>query len=140
MIMQRLDTYDKMPEGMRRYLSQYGWHFSRKLCECAIKGMRTLNKTTGKKEPLEMTSKETVEDLLKKYNLNIDNCKGYDAVYVWHMAKADYFKSSVVDEAHLALFVKDYLDDPDGYDGVAMTRYLADCIGKGEPIIWSEYI
>ena len=138
--MQRLDTYDTMPTAMRQYLSQHGWHFSKKLCECAVKDMRTLNKATGKKEPLEMTPKETVEETLKKYGVKLDNSKGYDAVYVWHMAKADYFKSSIADEQHLALFVKDYIDDVDGYAGIALTRYMADCIGSGTPIEWEDVI
>ena len=138
--MHRLDTYDTMPSAMRQYLSQHGWHFSKKLCECAVKDMRTLNKATGKKEPLEMTPKETIEETLKKYGVKLDNCKGYDAVYVWHMAKADYFKSSIADEQHLALFVKDYIDDVDGYSGIALTRYMADCIGSGTPIEWEEML
>ena len=32
---QRLDTYDKMPLAMKNYLSLYGWHFSKKMCEWA---------------------------------------------------------------------------------------------------------
>lgn len=27
---QRLDTYDRIPPAMADYLSQYGWHFSKK--------------------------------------------------------------------------------------------------------------
>ena len=137
---QRLDTYDTLPAGMREYLSRNGWHFSKKLCECAVKAMRTINKATGKKEPVEMTPKETVDETLKKYGVKIEKDKGYDVAYVWHMAKSDYMKSSIADEQHLALFVKDYLDDPDGYDGIALTRYMADCIGKGEPITWEDVL
>lgn len=135
---QRLDTYDTLPQAMREYLSRNGWHFSKKLCECAVKKMRTLNKASGKEEAVEMATKEAVEETLKKYGVRLENDKGYDAVYVWHMAKADYFKGSVADELHLALFVKDYLDDVDGYDGVALTRYMADCIGSGTPIEWED--
>ena len=56
------------------------------------------------------------------------------------MAKADYFKSSIADEQHLALFVKDYIDDVDGYSGIALTRYMADCIGGGTPIEWEDVL
>ena len=30
---QRLDTYDRIPPAMADYLSQYGWHFSKKMLE-----------------------------------------------------------------------------------------------------------
>jgi hypothetical protein len=28
----------------------------------------------------------------------------------------------------------------DGYDGLPMTRFYADCIGSGNPIIWEDVI
>ena len=84
--------------------------------------------------------KEEVEELLKKYGIKLEKDAGYDCVYVANMAKADYYKSSIMDEAHLALFVKDYIDDPDGYDGLPFTRFYADCIGSGTPIIWDDML
>ena len=35
---QRLDAYDRFPSGMKEYISQYGWHFSKKMCEWAFHG------------------------------------------------------------------------------------------------------
>lgn len=129
-----------MPSGMREYLDTYGWHFSKKLCEWAVSNMKKISPGTGKIEKAQMMSKDEVEELLKKQGIVIDNCKGYDHVYVANMAKADYWKSSIDDDAHLAKFIKDYLDDYDGYDGVAMTRFYADCIGEGTPIVWEDMI
>ena len=79
-------------------------------------------------------TKESLDTMLKSNNITIENDVGYDSVYVLNMAKSDFHGSSLPDEAHLIRFVKDYLDDPDGYEGVAMTRFYADCIGKGEII------
>ena len=31
-------------------------------------------------------------------------------------------------------YIKDYVDDKDGYDGLPFTRFYADCIGSGTPI------
>ena len=56
------------------------------------------------------------------------------------MCKADYLGSSVPDEQHLALFVKDYVDDPDGYPELPFTRFYGDCIGTGTPIPWEDVI
>jgi hypothetical protein len=36
----RLDTYDDMPSGLKKYLSYYGWHFNKNLCDFAVKHMR----------------------------------------------------------------------------------------------------
>ena len=41
--MDRLDYYDILPEGMDAYLSNYGWHFSKKMCEWAVSNMRDRN-------------------------------------------------------------------------------------------------
>ena len=60
--------------------------------------------------------------------------------YVYHMAKSDFFESSIISEQYLLQFVKDYLDDIDGYDGKALTRFYADCIGSGTPIMWEDMI
>lgn len=130
--------YDKLPSGMKEYLSAYGWHFSKKMCEWAVGNMKV--EKNGKKEKLEAMKKDEVEELLKKFGVKLEHDKGYDCVYVANMAKNDFYKSSIQDDAHLALFIKDYIDDVDAYPGMPFTRFYADCIGKGEPIIWSEFI
>ena len=135
----RLDgNHDNFPSGMREYLDAYGWHFSKKMCEWAVSKMKKKNPSTGKSEPIDYVEKDKVDEILKKYNIQIENDKGYDRSYIFHMARADYLKSSITDEQHLAMFVKDYLDDEDGYPDIAFTRFYADCIGKGEPINWLD--
>ena len=131
----RLDSYDTIPKAMRAYLSNYGWHFNKKLCEWAISMMRDRNKAK-----LPLMDKEKVESLLKQHGVEITADKLYDAMYVLHMAKADFMGSSIVDEQHLAKYVGDYLNDPDGYDGIALTRFYADCIGKGIGIEWEDVL
>lgn len=89
------------------------------------------------KAKLSMYDREKVESMLKQHGVEIPMEQIYDAVYVLHMARADYMGSSIADEAHLAKFVGDYLNDPDGYEEVALTRFYADCVGKGIGIDWS---
>ena len=133
--MNRLDYYDILPAGMDAYLSHHGWHFSKAMCKWAISNMRDRN---GRK--VQMKSKDEVESILMVYKVDVKNNKGYDAVFVMHMAISDYFGSSIVDEAGLAKYVKDVLDDEDGYDGIAFTRFLADCNAKGVPVDWEDMI
>lgn len=82
-----------------------------------------------------VTPKDTITQMFKNHNINIDNNIGYDVVFVYHMAKSDFLGSSLTDEKNLLQYVKDYIDDPDGYDGLPMTRFYADCIGSGTPIM-----
>lgn len=42
-----------------------------------------------------------------------------------------YLGSSVPDGLHLCLYVKDVIDDVDGYDGIAFNRWYADMCRKG---------
>lgn len=130
----RLDGRGKMPSGMEDYLSTYGWHFSKKLCDWACKRMQP---KTGKMTPY---TKDEVLSLLQRSGVTLTNDVGYDSVYVANMAKADYMGSSLANEQYLAKFIKDYLDDPDGYEEVAMTRFYADMIGKGIPIMWEDML
>lgn len=133
--MARLDYYDIMPAGMDAYLSHYGWHFSKAMCEWAVSKMRDKkgNRVTRK-------GKDDIESILKKYGVEIENDFGYDKVFVFHMGMSDYYGGSIPDEAHLAQYVKEVLDDKDGYEGIAFTRFLADCNGKGTPVLWEEMI
>lgn len=130
-----MDYYDMLPSGMEAYLSVYGWHFSKKMCEWAVSMMKDRN---GAK--IKMMKKEEVDAALKTNGIELENNHGYDAVFVMHMGLSDYFGSSIPDEMHLARYVKDVLDDRDGYEGIALTRFLADCGAKGVPVIWEDVI
>lgn len=129
---------ERMPYGMEEYLSAYGWHFNKKLCEWAVSKMRRRDRNTGDEESIRMLSKEDLDTVFRRYGIEPSDFVAYDAVYVYHMAMSDYFGNSLIDERHLVLFVKDYLGDIDGYKEVAMTRFYADCIGRGEMPDWED--
>ena len=133
--MNRLDYYDILPAGMDAYLSSYGHHFSKRMCEWAVSKMRDM---TGNR--VKMKTKEQVDSIIKAHGVEIENDYGYDSVFVYHMGVSDYLGSSIIDEKHLVMYIKDTLDDRDGYDGIAFDRFIADCSGKGVPIIWEEVI
>lgn len=133
-IMTDLTQYDIKPEGMINYLRYNGPHFSKKLAEWAISKM----KKDGK--PLQATSKQDIDKVMQALNISINNNMLYDYVYVFNMAKADFYGSSLENEKQLAKYVKDYIDDEDGYDGIAFNRFLADCARKGIAIDWESMI
>ena len=49
-------------------------------------------------------------------------------------SKEDYLGSSIKDENHLALYVKDTIDDVDASNETTFRRWLATMIGNGMPI------
>lgn len=127
--------YDDFPSGMKAYLSQYGWHFSKAMCEFAVSRMKD---RSGNK--LEMYTKEKVDALLKQHNIELKNKEGYDYIYACNMGVADYLGSSVPNTQYLAMFVRDYVDDVDAPEGKTFCRFYADCIAGGVPLIWEDML
>lgn len=132
-------SYDEIPEGMKRYINNYGCHFNKKLCEEAVSRMKKKdsNDNVVKIRPY---TKEDVENLFETYSIRPKRNKLYDAVYVANMCKADFLDSSVVDEEHLVKYVKDVLDDADAKDGYVFNRFYADTIFMNNPIEWDDVI
>lgn len=126
-----LNTYDDRPASMKRYLKYYGQHFNKKLCDFAVSQM------DHGKTPV---PKESVQNILNKHNITLDNNQLFDFVYVYNMGNNDFLGSSILDEKHLALYVKDVIDDEDGYDGIVFNRWYADTVVKGIPIEWDEML
>lgn len=135
-----LTDYNPIPDDMRAYLRNYDYSFSRKACEFAVSLMRKDNPVTKKPERIEPWSREQVDDLLKRNNITLENNIGYNYVYIANMVKADYYKSSIVDEAHVALAIKDIIDDVDGSPYAIFLCWMAKMDAIGEPIEWSELI
>ena len=136
---ERLDAHDRMPEGIRADLEKNGWSFSKKMCEFAVGRMKSRGDEKGGGKRTVLT-KEKVDKLLETYGIALKNDNGYDSVYVANMAMADYWGSSIEDEQHLALFVRDYIDDADAYAGLPFTRYFADLIGSGTNVPWEDVL
>ena len=126
-----LNTYDDRPSSMKRYLKYYGRHFNKKLCEFAVSKMNH-----GKP----IIKKERADEILKTYNVTLDNNELYDYVYVINMGNNDFMGSSIIDERHLALYVKDVIEDQDGYDGMIFNRWYADTVSQGLPIEWDDML
>jgi hypothetical protein len=129
-----LDMYDELPKYMRKYLQNYGWHFNKALCQYAV----SLMKKGGK--PLESLFKEYVDKMLSINGVKLAKNVGNDYVFVANMGKADYYGSSITDEKHLALYIKDTIDDEDAGDGTTMRRWYATMVANGEMIDWEEFI
>ena len=119
----------------KKYLKLYGPHFTKKLCEFAVSLME------DEQGEIKMITKEELEAKLKQCNIKLQYDKLYDAVYVANMCKADFLGKSVPnDDIHLCMYVKNVIDDPDGYDGQVFNRWISDVKGTHTTVDWSEFV
>ena len=72
----------------------------------------------------------------------IYNCDktNHSIIFVANMCKADYYGSSITDEKHFALYIKDTIDDEDAGDGTTMRRWYATMVANGVMVDWEEFI
>ena len=120
---------------MEEYLAEYGFHMNKRLFDFATSEM-----VDRAGNPLKVWDKEKTETFLKANGVSLRNNHGHDSAYVLNMARADYWGGSLTDEAHLAQFVKDYLDDPDGAKTRAFDEYYIMTVALGIPIFWDEML
>lgn len=132
---QSLDIYDDIPFGMKSYIRHMGWHFNKKALDYAVSVMR--GKGDAKIEPW---TKEQVDAMLTKYGIKLSNDVLYDSTYVANKIKADNWGSSISDEQHAALHIKDTIDDPDAGDGEVFAMWYAAMVRRGIPIDWDEIL
>ena len=118
-----------------QYLSYYGRHISKPLYEWAVSQME---KKDGSR--IKPQDKESVKERMKTFGVVVKNDKAYDIPYVWAMGSADYLGSSIPDEIHLAKFVADYLDDPDGSKTRAFDELYAKTLAIDMPLVWEELL
>lgn len=110
------------------YIQKHGAHFNDKLLEFAINIMKQKHKDFV---PM---GKESVDKLFAQYKNDLDY------VYIANMCKADYYGSSIKDDEHLALFIKDTIEDDDAYEGRAFYRWYTDMCKQNIDIDWDNMI
>ena len=130
--------YEEYPEAMLIYLRNYGPHFNRKLFEFAVSKM--YKEVDGVEKKIRPYSKEEVDAILKLHGVKVERVQLYDAAYVANMGKADFLGSSISDEHHLALYIKDVIDDVDADDGIVFNRWYADMSYTGVAIDWETML
>jgi hypothetical protein len=121
------------------YISKYGHHFNEHSLKFAVDNMYYLDES-GNEVKITPATEQDLLNLMKTHAVVIKNYHLYDCLYVLNMAKADFLNSSIDDEKHLILYVKDLIDDPDGYDGLVFNRWCADLKGKKIKIDWHSLI
>lgn len=73
--------YDNFPAGMKAYLSQYGWHFCKAMCDWAV-SMMEKEDGNGKKVKIQPIVKDQLDTILKQYGIELKKKEGCDYIYV----------------------------------------------------------
>ena len=126
---------DMTPEGYREYRRKHGRHFTKEFCEFAVGLMRGED---GK--PITPMTKNEVAELLKEFKTEVKNAKDYDTVFVANMCMADYLNDSIPDLEHMARYIRNVIDDPDGYEGIAFGRWFSDMCNKKVEVPWEKFL
>lgn len=113
-------------------------HFNKKLFKFAVSNMT--KREGGVERPITPMTREEVEALLGRNEVTVERGQLYDCTYVANMCKAGFLGSSVADEKHMALYIKDVIDDVDAPDGLVFNRFYADCCYKGIAIEWDAML
>lgn len=118
--------YDIRPAEFENYLRYYGSHFNKKLCEFACSNLSSSDYT-----------KEKIDQLCKAHGIELKKAKLYDAVYVANWCKSIFYGSSIPDERHLLLFLKDIFENE---GQLIFNRWYADTARLGIPVEWEDMI
>lgn len=135
-----LDVFDIQPRPMMKYKANNGWHFNERAVQYAVSLMKKKNPVSGKTEPIEPMTVKQADELLTKHAVKLEHSVGFDYVYVANMCKADYLGSSIIDEKHMALYIKDAMEDPDVPDGTVMRQWYAKMVADGQPVPWAYFL
>lgn len=133
-----LEFWEDTPKDMKKYLKNYSWHFNHKIYKYAVSQMYKKTKD-GKEEKIEPIEKEKLYELLKKYNVTLENDTMYDATYLYSMAMADYVGNAFNEETTMK-WIKCTIDDVDSKDGEVFHTWYAKMCFNGVPIDWEEFV
>lgn len=117
------------------YKEKHGEHFCDRLADMATSKMLNANGV------LHNWKTTDVKNAFASLGLKKKECDTWgDIAYLANMAYADFFPEVLRTEADCLRYAQMASLDPDSYNGQHFNRYLADAMGKGEVIKWSDFI
>ena len=126
-------------EGRAMYEDENHGLFSKRLAEWAIDNMKVKDTATGELKAVKGRTLEDVKTVLKAEGVELPEAFDYTAWYLFNMAVADN-RSSLPDDSHRAMYVKETINDPDGCPEAVLECFVAKMCLKGIPIHWEKMI
>lgn len=123
--------------GYAKYVEKHGLHFTNELAEMAICKMENISDDGHGKWSIKQ-----VEAVVKTHNpaMHFTHCVTMgDLAYLANMYYADLYPESIQTENGCIKAAILIANDPDGYEGQAFCRWVADIMAKGKSIDWEKY-
>lgn len=118
------------------YIAKHGYHFTAQLADCASKMMKNVNNREHR-----WTSDQIKQQLMIHGLNDLGKCTLGDITFLANMAYADFYPDVLNSEHACIKYAIAVAKDPDGYDGIVFSRWIADLIGKKVTSIdWEEYV
>lgn len=118
------------------YITKHGYHFTNQLADCASKMLVNANRRDHR-----WTSEQVRQNLAMQGITDLGDCTIGDITFLANMAYADFYPEVLQSESACIKYAIAVSKDPDGYDGIAFSRWIADLIGKRITTIeWEKYI
>lgn len=116
------------------YIKRNGYHFTSALAEHASKQM------TNADGSVHMWTVDQVRTALTAAGFKLKETDTWgDATYLANMAYADFYPELLVKPEECLKYPVVTLTDPDGYDGIAFSRWLSDVVSTHTVIDWEYY-
>ena len=103
------------------YMQVNQGHFSQRLADWAISMMKRRDEESGKMKRITPYPIETVEAMLRHWNVEIP-------------------EECVYDDEHLVKYINDTINDPDGVPTMVLACFKAKCNEKGIAIHWERMV
>lgn len=118
------------------YIARHGYHFTADLADCATKMLKNANHREHR------WTSEQIRQQLAIHGLNDwGKCTLGDITFLANMAYADFYPEVLSSEHACIKYAIAVAKDPDGYDGIVFSRWIADLIGnKVTTIDWERYV
>lgn len=118
------------------YIRKHGYHFTTALADCASKMLVNSNNREHR-----WTADQVRQHLAMLGITDLGKCTLGDITFLANMAYADLYPEVLQSETACIKYAAAMIKDPDGYDGMVFSRWIADLIGrKITTIEWERYI
>lgn len=123
-------------EAFCEYIAKNGYHFTKELAECASKMLVNSNGREHKWSPEQIRQQLILHGVGNTGKLTLG-----DITFLANMAYADFYPEVLTSEQACIKYAIAVSKDPDGYDGIVFSRWIADLIGrKNISIDWEKYV
>lgn len=118
------------------YIARHGYHFTNELADCASKMLINANKREHR-----WTADQVRQNLAIQGITDLGKCTLGDITFLANMAYSDFYPEILPTESACIKYAIAISKDPDGYDGIAFSRWISDLIGKRiTSIQWEKYV